>query len=87
MAGRNRESFNKRQLEKNRQEAQAAKRERRQAAKSDELVGDETPVDPDELLERFRLINEAHSAGELDSEQFAIKEQEILIALGINADG
>jgi hypothetical protein len=83
VAGRGRESFNKRQLEKRRQEQQSAKRQRRLASRDGELPDDAVTLDPDELLERFRLLNEARQNGELDETEFIAQEQEILIALGV----
>jgi hypothetical protein len=75
------ETFAKRQREKARQEKQAAKRARR-LEKDDEESTEEAP-DLDALMEEFRIINEAHAAGELDSEEFEERRDDILMKLGV----
>lgn len=75
------ETFAKRQREKARQEKQAAKRARR-LEKDDETSTEEAP-DLDALMEEFRIINEAHAAGELDSEEFEERRDDILMKLGV----
>ncbi len=76
------ETFAKRQREKARQEKQAAKRARR-LEKDDEDVATEEAPDLDALMEEFRIINEAHAAGELDSEEFEERRDDILMKLGV----
>ncbi len=75
------ETFAKRQREKARQEKQAAKRARR--LEKDEAEVDEEAPDLDALMEEFRIINEAHAAGELESEEFEERRDKILMQLGV----
>lgn len=75
------ETFAKRQREKARQEKQAAKRARR--LEKDEAEVDEEAPDLDALMEEFRIINEAHAAGELESEEFEERRDSILMQLGV----
>ncbi len=76
------ETFAKRQREKARQEKQAAKRARR-LEKDEEGVEAEEAPDLDALMEEFRIINEKHAAGELDSEEFEERRDDILMQLGV----
>ena len=76
------ETFAKRQREKARQEKQAAKRAKR-LDKDDDGVETEEAPDLDALMEEFRIINEAHAAGELDSEEFEERRDDILMKLGV----
>ena len=76
------ETFAKRQREKARQEKQAAKRARRLEKEEDGVDTEEAP-DLDALMEEFRIINEAHAAGELDSETFEERRDDILMKLGV----
>jgi ATPase subunit of ABC transporter with duplicated ATPase domains len=75
------ETFAKRQREKARQEKQAAKRARR--LEKDEAETTEEAPDLDALMEEFRIINEAHAAGELDAEEFEERRDDILMKLGV----
>ncbi|HYF45189.1 MAG TPA: SHOCT domain-containing protein [Acidimicrobiales bacterium] len=75
------ETFAKRQREKARQEKQAAKRARR--LEKDEADSTEEAPDLDALMEEFRIINEAHAAGELDAEEFEERRDDILMKLGV----
>lgn len=85
MAGKGRPSAQKRRIDKLRQEQQAAKRERRHSR--DRAGGDaeDAPggATEEELLERFRLLNEARAAGTVTDEQFEPARHEIMVALGI----
>ena len=76
------ETFAKRQREKARQEKQAAKRARRLEKDEEGVETDEAP-DLDALMEEFRIINEKHAAGELDSEEFEERRDDILMQLGV----
>jgi hypothetical protein len=76
------ETFAKRQREKARQEKQAAKRAKRLDKDEDGVETEEAP-DLDALMEEFRIINEAHAAGELDSEEFEERRDDILMKLGV----
>ena len=84
MAGKGRQTFEKRRLDKLRQEQQEAKRERRHAKKDEEAASG--PENEDQLYERFRLLNEAKAEGKIDDEAFRIAEHEILVALGVKDD-
>ena len=76
------ETFAKRQREKARQEKQAAKRAKRLAGEDEGVETEEAP-DLDALMEEFRIINEQHAAGELDSEEFEERRDDILMQLGV----
>lgn len=76
------ETFAKRQREKARQEKQAAKRAKRLAGDEEGEETEEAP-DLDALMEEFRIINEQHAAGELDSEEFEERRDDILMQLGV----
>ena len=75
------ETFAKRQREKARQEKQAAKRARR--LEKDEAETTDDAPDLDALMEEFRIINEAHAAGELEAEEFEERRDKILLQLGV----
>lgn len=75
------ETFAKRQREKARQEKQAAKRARR--LEKDEAETTDDGPDLDALMEEFRIINEAHAAGELEAEEFEERRDKILLQLGV----
>ena len=77
-----RERYEKRLRERARQEKAAAKREKRaeRDAEAAEAV-DEGPSE-DELLERFRVLNERNAAGELTDEEFEAGRAELMEALG-----
>ncbi|MFN0026707.1 MAG: hypothetical protein ACKV2O_05890 [Acidimicrobiales bacterium] len=76
-----RESFEKRRLQKVRQEKQAEKRDRR----SEERPEDGEAVDETALMEQFRLISEQRSAGALTEEDYEAQRREIFVALGLEA--
>ncbi|MEZ5233547.1 MAG: hypothetical protein R2749_12700 [Acidimicrobiales bacterium] len=79
---RGRETFEKRRLQKVRQERKAEKANRREQRA-------ETASDaPDEaaLMERFRSISEQHSAGALSAEDYEAERREIFTALGLGDD-
>ena len=76
------ETFAKRQREKARQEKQAAKRAKRLAGDEEGVETEEAP-DLDALMEEFRIISEKHAAGELESEEFEERRDEILMQLGV----
>lgn len=78
-----RESFEKRRLQKVRQERKAEKRDRREQRKEDD--GTEAP-DQDTLMERFRLISEQRSAGALTEEQYEEERHAIFVALGFEEE-
>ena len=75
------ETFAKGQSEKARQEEQAAKRAKRLAGEEEGVETEEAP-DLDALMEEFRIINEQHAAGELDSEEFEERRDDILMQPG-----
>lgn len=76
------QSFSKRQRERAKKEKAALKRERRHTRSDGE--GDESPeLDEDQLLERFRVLNERHAAGDVTAEEFEAERLEIFAALGL----
>lgn len=83
MAGRSRPSAEKRRIAKLRQEQQAAKRERRHDR--EDGGSDEAGEGPsqDELLERFRVLSEAHASGKVSDEDFEPARHELMVALGM----
>ena len=79
-----RESFEKREREKRRQQRSAAKRERRETRAEPDSNGE--AVDSDELMERFRLLSERYAAGAVSLEQYETQRLQIFNELGLNAD-
>jgi hypothetical protein len=79
MGRKGRQSVDKRRIEQQRQERQAAKRERRQESRAQT----DEPVDETELLERFRVLSEAHASGAINEETFRTQRHELLVALGL----
>ena len=79
-----RESFEKREREKKRQQRSAAKRERREARAEPDTGAD--VVDSEELMERFRLLSERYAAGAVSLEQYETQRLQIFNELGLNAD-
>lgn len=78
-----RESFEKREREKKRQQRSAAKRERREArAEPAVVVGGE--VNSDELMERFRVLSERYAVGSVTEEQYEAQRVEIFSELGLD---
>ncbi len=77
-----RESFEKRRLQKVRQEKQAEKRDRRSEQRPED--GAEA-VDETVLMEQFRMISEQRSAGALTEEDYEAQRREIFVALGLEA--
>ena len=78
-----RESFEKRRLQKVRQERKADKRDKREQRKDDE--SSDAP-DQEALMERFRLISEQRSAGALTEDQYENARKEIFVALGLEEE-
>jgi hypothetical protein len=76
------ETFAKRQREKARQEKQAAKRAKRLSKDDEDVTTDEGP-DLDALMEEFRIISEQHAAGDLPTEEFEERRDQILVQLGV----
>lgn len=84
MAGKGRQSAEKRRIDKLRQEQQAAKRERRHNKAAGGEGGAATPgTSPDEIMERFRVLSEAHAAGRVTDEEFGPARHELMVALGV----
>jgi hypothetical protein len=77
-----RESFEKREREKRRQQRSAAKRERREARSEPDNGG--VAADPDELMERFRVLSERHAAGAVSAEQYETQRLQIFSELGLD---
>jgi hypothetical protein len=84
VAGKGRESFEKRQRERDRQRRAAEKRARREERK--ETGPDDEAVEgpsADELLEEFRVLSERHAAGAVPDDEFEARREEIYEALGM----
>ena len=78
------QSYQKRQRELRKKERKAEKqaiRHGRSAAKK-EAAAEEGPSE-DELLEEFRLLNEAFAAGEVDQDDFEYRKAEIFHKMGL----
>ncbi|MEM7286032.1 MAG: SHOCT domain-containing protein [Actinomycetota bacterium] len=86
MAGKGRQSWEKRQREKAKKDKQIAKRaereERKQAAADGEDEPTEGPTEA-ELYARFAKLSERHAAGEIDDETFEEKRAELFEMLGL----
>lgn len=84
MAGRGRESLQKRERERTRDEKAKVKAARKQERQEAETPTDET--EEQQLLEQFRRLSERHDAGDVTDGDFAEQRQEIFEALGIDAE-
>jgi hypothetical protein len=73
----------KRQRELARRARASAKAARRQEPAVDDGPA---PVDSAALLESFRILSEAHAAGEVTDATFAALREEILTDLGVDPD-
>jgi hypothetical protein len=88
-----REQFLKRQRERDRKRKAEEKRQRRAERRADkDGEGDGEGVDgepttpalsEDELLEKVRILNERHAAGEVDAETFEEQRADLFEQLGI----
>jgi hypothetical protein len=74
-----RESFEKRRLEKVRDERKAEKRDKRDLRKTESESG----LDEAALMERFRLLSERHANGDIDDGVYKTQRHEIFAALGL----
>ncbi|MDY7104055.1 MAG: hypothetical protein S0880_22965 [Actinomycetota bacterium] len=81
MARKGRERFEKRRLEQARRDRKKAKQERAEARREDEDGTGET--DEAALMERFRVLSEAHAAGEIEDEDYETQRSELFAALGL----
>lgn len=81
MGKRGQQSAEKRRIDKMRQEKQAAKRERRHGAEGGEGGGD--AVDTEAIMERFRILSEAHAAGKVSDEDFEPARHQLMVELGV----
>jgi hypothetical protein len=79
-----RESFEKREREKRRQQRSAAKRERRESRAEPEVATG--TVDADALMEQFRVLSERYEAGRVTHEQYAAQRLQIFSQLGLDPD-
>jgi hypothetical protein len=78
-----RESFEKRRLEKVREERKAEKRDKRELRKS---AGD-ADLDEAALMEQFRLLSERHASGDIDDHAYRAQRHDIFAALGLEDPG
>jgi hypothetical protein len=79
-----REGMAKRARERARLDRQEAKRIRRETLAADAAA--ESDIDEGQLMEDFRLLNERHAAGEVESEHFEDERHRNLVALGVEVD-
>jgi hypothetical protein len=77
-----RESFEKREREKKRQQRSAAKRERRETRAEHEVATG--TVDADALMEQFRVLSERYEAGRVTQEQYETQRLRIFGELGLD---
>ena len=85
MAGKGRQSWEKRQREKAKRDKQTAKRAEREERKNtsaEEDVETEGPSEA-ELYERFAKLSQKHAAGDLDDDTFEEKRAERFEQLGL----
>lgn len=80
MGKRGQQSAEKRRIDKMRQEKQAAKRERRHGGGEG---GDGEAVDTEAIMERFRILSEAHAAGKVSDEDFEPARHQLMVELGV----
>ena len=78
-----RESFEKRRLEKVREERKAEKRDKRVLRKTE----GESDLDEAALMERFRLLSERHANGDVEDLAYRTQRREIFAALGLEDPG
>ena len=78
-----RESFEKRRLEKVRDERKAEKRDKRVLRKTE----GESDLDEAALMERFRLLSERHANGDIEDFAYRTQRREIFAALGLDDPG
>lgn len=83
MAGKGRQSFEKRQREADRQDRAREKAARRQERK--EADEDLDAPDEDALMASYSRLAARHAEGEVDDETFAAAKQEIFEQLGLDA--
>ncbi|MFP5330907.1 MAG: hypothetical protein ACLGHX_00875 [Acidimicrobiia bacterium] len=83
MAGKGRQSFEKRQREADRQDRAREKAARRQERK--EVDEDVDTPDEEALMASYSKLAERHAAGEVDDESFAAAKAEIFEQLGLDA--
>lgn len=86
MAGKGRQSWEKRQREKAKKDKQLAKRADREERKQASADGEEEPQEGPseaELYARFAKLSERHAAGEIDDETFEEKRAELFEMLGL----
>jgi hypothetical protein len=81
MGKRGQQSAEKRRIDKMRQEKQAAKRERRQGGGPEGADGE--AVDTEAIMERFRILSEAHAAGKVSDEDFEPARHALMVELGV----
>ncbi len=85
MAGKGRQSWEKRQREKAKRDKQTAKRaerEERKLANPEEETDDDAPSEA-ELYAQFAKLSEKHAAGGIDDETFEEKRAELFELLGL----
>ena len=86
MAGKGRQSWEKRQREKAKRDKQTAKRAEREERKNTSAEDDAPDVEGPseaELYERFAKLSQKHAAGDIDDEAFEEKRAELFEQLGL----
>lgn len=85
MAGKGRQSWEKRQREKAKRDKQTAKRAEREERKQGDGTEEEPTEGPSEaeLYAQFAKLSEKHAAGEMDDEVFEEKRAELFELLGL----
>jgi len=87
VAGKGRQSWEKRQREKSKRDKQALKRERREerGVEDEEAPAATEGPSEQELYERFAKLSQRHAAEEIDDETFEASRAELFEQLGIEA--
>ncbi len=87
VAGKGRQSWEKRQREKAKRDKQIAKRAEREERKTDDGEEVESADGPSEaeLYERFAKLSQKHAAGDIDDETFEEKRSELFEQLGLES--
>ena len=76
----------KRARERARLEKQAAKREKRQGGKSEEVTDPEDAPDEAALMEEFRVLSERQAEGQVPQDLYDQERHRIFVELGIETD-
>jgi len=77
------QSYQKRQRELRKKERKAEKQAVRHGRSAAKREADDDGPDEDQLLEEFRLLNEAFAGGDVEQDDFDYRKAEIFAAMGL----